>query len=76
MKACILLQTRPGDAGTVASNARDEPEVEEAAEVFGVPDVVVRAEVDDHEALGDLVARLEGKQGFRSSETLPELEVA
>lgn len=75
MKASILLEATPGDADTLASNVRNEPEVEEAAEVFGPVDVVARAEVADHAALDDLVSRLEHKQGFRSSETLPELEV-
>lgn len=72
VQAYILIQTEVGKAAAVASQIRDLPGVTTSEDVTGPYDVIVRAEADDVDELGQLVvARVQGVEGITRTLTCP-----
>lgn len=72
VQAYILIQTEVGKAATVVQTIRDIPGVEEAADVTGPYDVIVKVGADDVDQLGKLVvARVQAVDGITRTLTCP-----
>lgn len=72
VQAYILIQTEVGKAASVVQTIRDIPGVEEAADVTGPYDVIVKASADDVDQLGKLVvARVQAVDGITRTLTCP-----
>ncbi|MFV2195915.1 Lrp/AsnC family transcriptional regulator [Nocardiopsis sp. LOL_012] len=76
VQAYILIQTEVGRAAEVARHVRDLEGVDEAHDVTGPYDVVVRARADDVDALGTLVvARIQRLEGIARTLTCPIVNI-
>ena len=63
--AYILIQTEVGKAGAVASDIAGTPGVKESEAVTGSYDVIVRAEAESVDELGELVlGRIQSVEGI------------
>jgi DNA-binding Lrp family transcriptional regulator len=72
VQAYILIQTEVGKAAQVAKEVRDIAGVEEAEDVTGPYDVIVRAEAKNVDELGRLVvAKIQGVEGITRTLTCP-----
>ena len=72
VQAYILVQTEVGKAAAVAAEVRATAGVTEAEDVTGPYDVIVRAEAEDVDRLGQLVvARVQGVGGITRTLTCP-----
>jgi DNA-binding Lrp family transcriptional regulator len=72
VQAYILVQTEVGKAAAVAAEIADIAGVISAEDVTGPYDVIVRAEADDVNKLGQLVvARVQGVAGITRTLTCP-----
>jgi DNA-binding Lrp family transcriptional regulator len=72
VQAYILVQTEVGKAAAVAAEIADIAGVISAEDVTGPYDVIVRAEADDVNKLGQLVvARVQGVGGITRTLTCP-----
>ena len=70
--AYILIQTEVGKAAAVAAEISDIPGVTTAEDVTGPYDVIVRAEADNVDQLGQLVvARIQAVDGITRTLTCP-----
>ncbi len=75
-EAFILIQTDNGKAGDVAKAIRDMEGVTLAEDVTGPYDVIVRAEADNMDALGDLVvANVQAVAGITRTLTCPVVHI-
>ncbi len=72
VQAYILVQTEVGKAAAVATEIADLTGVIAAEDVTGPYDVIVRAEADSVDELGQLVvARVQGVPGITRTLTCP-----
>jgi DNA-binding Lrp family transcriptional regulator len=72
VQAYILIQTEVGKAATVAQEIAVIPGVTQAEDVTGPYDVIVRAEAQSMDALGQLVvARVQSVNGITRTLTCP-----
>jgi DNA-binding Lrp family transcriptional regulator len=72
VQAYILIQTEVGKAAQVAKEVRDIDGVEEAEDVTGPYDVIVRAQAKNVDELGRLVvAKIQGVEGITRTLTCP-----
>jgi DNA-binding Lrp family transcriptional regulator len=72
VQAYILIQTEVGKAAAVASEIANIPGVASAEDVTGPYDVIVRAEAQTVDELGQLVvARIQGVDGITRTLTCP-----
>ena len=72
VQAYILVQTEVGKAAAVAAEIVEIPGVVSAEDVTGPYDVIVRAEAEDVNKLGQLVvARVQGVGGITRTLTCP-----
>lgn len=72
VQAYILIQTEVGKAAAVASEIATITGVASAEDVTGPYDVIVRAEADTVDQLGQLVvARIQGVDGITRTLTCP-----
>ena len=72
VQAYILVQTEVGKAAAVASAIAEITGVLSAEDVTGPYDVIVRAEADDVDLLGQLVvAQVQGVNGITRTLTCP-----
>lgn len=72
VQAYILIQTEVGKAATVVETVRSIPGVEEADDVTGPYDVIVKASAEDVDQLGKLVvARVQAVDGITRTLTCP-----
>ena len=72
VSAYILIQTEVGKAAAVAAEIADIAGVISAEDVTGPYDVIVRAEAEDVDRLGQLVvARVQGVGGITRTLTCP-----
>jgi DNA-binding Lrp family transcriptional regulator len=72
VQAYILVQTEVGKAAAVAAEIADIAGVISAEDVTGPYDVIVRAEAEDVDRLGQLVvARVQGVGGITRTLTCP-----
>jgi DNA-binding Lrp family transcriptional regulator len=74
--AYILIQTEVGKAAVVAGQIADIPGVTTAEDVTGPYDVIVRAEADDVDMLGQLVvAKIQNVDGITRTLTCPVVHI-
>jgi DNA-binding Lrp family transcriptional regulator len=74
--AYILIQTEVGKAAVVAAKIADIAGVTTAEDVTGPYDVIVRAEADTVDLLGQLVvARIQGVEGITRTLTCPVVHI-
>lgn len=72
VQAYVLIQTEVGKAALVADEVRGIPGVDNADDVTGPYDVIVKATADDVDALGKLVvARIQAIEGITRTLTCP-----
>jgi len=72
VQAYILIQTEVGKAAAVAAEIADIAGVASAEDVTGPYDVIVRAEAETVDELGQLVvARIQGVDGITRTLTCP-----
>ncbi len=72
VQAYILVQTEVGKAAAVAAAIAEITGVTSAEDVTGPYDVIVRAEADDVDLLGQLVvAQVQGVNGITRTLTCP-----
>lgn len=72
VQAYILIQTEVGKAAAVVETIRGIPGVEEADDVTGPYDVIVKASAEDVDQLGKLVvARVQSVDGITRTLTCP-----
>ncbi len=77
VQAYILVQTEVGKAAAVASAIAGIPGVVSAEDVTGPYDVIVRAEADDVDQLGQLVvANVQGVNGITRTLTCPVVKLS
>lgn len=77
VQAYILVQTEVGKAAAVASSIAEITGVISAEDVTGPYDVIVRAEADDVDLLGQLVvAQVQGVNGITRTLTCPVVHLA
>ena len=75
--AYILVQTEVGKAAAVAAAISEIPGVVSAEDVTGPYDVVVRAQADDVDQLGQLVvAQVQGVSGITRTLTCPVVHLS
>lgn len=72
LNACVLLKVMPSKASTILSAVRKIIGVRKAYFSYGRFDIVMFAEVDDYRRLREITTQINGLEGVRSSETLPE----
>ncbi|AEA26938.1 Transcription regulator, AsnC-type [Pseudonocardia dioxanivorans CB1190] len=76
VQAFILVQTEVGKAASVASAIAGIPGVVSAEDVTGPYDVIVRAEAEDVDLLGQLVvAQVQGVSGITRTLTCPVVKL-
>lgn len=76
VQAYILVQTTVGKAADVAAEIRTIPGVALAEDVTGPYDVIVRAESDNVDELGQLVvARVQNVAGITRTVTCPVVNI-
>ncbi|MCS7135874.1 MAG: Lrp/AsnC ligand binding domain-containing protein [Nitrososphaerota archaeon] len=68
--AYVLLSVEPGYEEETLSELKQIPNVKEACRVYGVYDIVVRIEAEDHEKLRTMISRIRHIQRIRSTTTL------
>lgn len=74
--AYILIQTEVGKAAVVAAKIAEIAGVTTAEDVTGPYDVIVRAEADTVDLLGQLVvARIQGVDGITRTLTCPVVHI-
>jgi DNA-binding Lrp family transcriptional regulator len=72
VQAYVLIQTEVGKAALVAEEVRTIPGVENADDVTGPYDVIVRASAEDVDQLGKLVvAKVQAIDGITRTLTCP-----
>ncbi|MDX1448424.1 MAG: Lrp/AsnC family transcriptional regulator [Acidimicrobiia bacterium] len=72
VQAYVLIQTEVGKAALVAEEVRTIPGVENADDVTGPYDVIVRASAEDVDQLGKLVvAKVQAIEGITRTLTCP-----
>lgn len=72
VQAYVLIQTEVGKAALVADAAREIEGVDTADDVTGPYDVIVRAEAEDVDHLGQLVvAKIQAIDGITRTLTCP-----
>ncbi len=77
VQAYILIQTEVGKAAAVAAEISGLPGVTSAEDVTGPYDVIVRAEADTVDDLGQLVvARVQGVEGITRTLTCPVVHLS
>lgn len=72
MNACILLKIVPIKAHAILSAVRDIGGVRKAYFTYGRFDISVFVEVEDYKKLRAVTTKINGIEGIRSTETLPE----
>jgi uncharacterized protein with GYD domain len=72
LNACVLLKVMPSKASTILSAIRKIIGVRKAYFSYGRFDIVMFAEVEDYRRLREITTQINGLEGVRSSETLPE----
>jgi DNA-binding Lrp family transcriptional regulator len=77
VQAYILVQTEVGKAAAVAAEIADIAGVLSAEDVTGPYDVIVRAEAEDVDKLGNLaVAQIQGVAGITRTLTCPVVHLS
>jgi len=72
LNACILLKVVPTKADTILDTIRKIAGVRKAYFTYGRFDLAVFVEVEDYKKLREVTTQINGIEGIRSTETLPE----
>jgi DNA-binding Lrp family transcriptional regulator len=72
LDACVLLKVVPTKADTILDKVRKVTGVRKAYFTYGRFDLVVCVEVEDYKKLREITTQINGIEGIRSTETLPE----
>jgi uncharacterized protein with GYD domain len=72
LNACILLKIVPIKAHDILDHVRDIVGVRKAYPTYGRFDIAVFVEVQDYRELRKVTTKINGIEGIRSTETLPE----
>jgi uncharacterized protein with GYD domain len=72
LNACILLKVVPTKADTILDTVRKIAGVRKTYFTYGRFDLAVFVEVEDYKKLREITTQINGIEGIRSTETLPE----
>jgi DNA-binding Lrp family transcriptional regulator len=72
LDACVLLKVVPTKAYLILDTVRKVAGVRKAYSTYGRFDLVVFVEVEDYKKLREITTQINGIEGIRSTETLPE----
>ena len=72
LNACILLKVVPTQASMVLDSVKKAAGVRKAYSTYGIFDLAVFVEVEDYKQLRQITTEINGIEGIRSTETLPE----
>jgi len=72
LNACILLKVVPTKAQAILSAVKGIDGVRKAYFTYGRFDMAVFVEVEDYKKLRAVTTKINGIEGIRSTETLPE----
>jgi DNA-binding Lrp family transcriptional regulator len=72
LNACILLKVVPTKASMILDTVRKIAGVRKAYFTYGRFDLAVFVEVEDYKKLREITTQINGVEGIRSTETLPE----
>ena len=72
LNACILLKIVPVKAHAILEAVRTISGVRKAYPTYGRFDIAVFVEVEDYKQLRAVTTKINGVEGIRSTETLPE----
>ena len=72
LNACILLKVVPTKADMILDTIRKVTGVRKAYFTYGRFDLAVFVEVEDYKKLREITTQINGIEGIRSTETLPE----
>ena len=72
LNACILLKLVPTKADMILDTVRKVTGVRKAYFTYGRFDLAVFVEVEDYKKLREITTQINGIEGIRSTETLPE----
>ena len=72
LNACILLKIVPTKAHLILDAVRAIDGIKKAYPTYGRFDIAVFAEVEDYKKLRAITTKINGIDGIRSTETLPE----
>ena len=72
LDACILLKVVPTKANRILSAIKGITGVRKAYFTYGRFDIAVFVEAEDYKKLREITTNINGIEGIRSTETLPE----
>jgi len=72
LNSCILLKVVPTQASMVLDVVKKVAGVRKAYHTYGIFDLIVFVEVEDYKQLRHITTEINGVEGIRSTETLPE----
>jgi DNA-binding Lrp family transcriptional regulator len=72
LNACILLKVVPTKADMILETVRKVTGVRKAYFTYGRFDLAVFVETEDYKRLREITTQINGIEGIRSTETLPE----
>ena len=75
IRACILVETRPGAHTDVVSALKDDPRVKAVFPTLGRVDVVLNVHVENRKELTEVIAKINDVEGQLASDTLLDMEV-
>ena len=72
LNACVLLKVVPTKAKVILGEVREVACVRKAYFTYGRFDIAIFVEVEDYKKLREITTQINGLEGVRSTETLPE----
>jgi uncharacterized protein with GYD domain len=72
LNACILLKIVPIKANAILSAVKEIGGVRKAYFTYGRFDIAIFVDVADYKELREVTTKINGIEGIRSTETLPE----
>jgi len=72
LNACILLKVVPTKAEKILNTVQKIDSVKKAYFTYGRFDIAIFVKVEDYKELREITTRINGIEGVRSTETLPE----
>lgn len=72
LNACVLLKIVPTKADIILDTVRNVAGVRKAYFTYGRFDIAVFVEAEDYKKLQEITTQINGIEGIRSTETLPE----
>ena len=72
LNACVLLKVVPTKANMILDSVGKVAGVRKAYFTYGRFDITIFVEVEDYKKLREITTQINGVEGVRSTETLPE----